>query len=73
MQICLKDLRTAKRITQQEIADYCGVSKSFISRIEKGSKIPTLALAENIADCLNIPLDELVGREPSTALQSERR
>jgi len=60
---CIKELRETRNITQEEIAETLGVTKQFISRIENGYKVMPLAIAVEIADYLNVSLDELVGRK----------
>ena len=59
----LKNIRTEKNITQEEIANRIGVTKSFISRVEKGTRDISLSLSSDIADYLDISLDELAGRD----------
>jgi len=61
--ICLKTIREMQNVTQEELAKHIGVSQQFISRLESGTKTMPLALAVEIADFLNISLDELVGRK----------
>lgn len=61
----LKDLRTAKNIKLTELAEHVGVSKTFISRVEHGTKDMSFSLAIEIADFLNVSLDEIAGRTPA--------
>ena len=63
MKTCLEDIRKAKNITQEDIAQHIGVSQQFISRVEHGTKSISFDLASEIADFLNVTLDELAGRE----------
>lgn len=63
MEIRLKNIRTEKNITQEEIAQHVGVTKAFICRVEKGTRNITLSLATDIADYLDVSLDELAGRK----------
>ena len=64
MNIRLKNISSEKNITQEEIANRIGVTKSFISRVEKGTRDISLSLSSDIADYLDISLDELAGRTP---------
>lgn len=59
----MKQIREEKKITQKEISDAIGVTIPFLSRVENGDKIPTLALAYSIAKCLGVTLNDLVGEE----------
>lgn len=46
----LREIRKKLRISQQELADYLGKSKSYISKIENGHVYPSLKLAYLIVD-----------------------
>lgn len=58
----LKDVRTAKKVKATELAEHIGVSKAFISRVEHGTKDMSFSIAIEIADFLNVSLDEIAGR-----------
>lgn len=57
--------REAKNITQQEMADACGLSKNYLSAMERGAHRPNAATLIAYADKLEMSLDELVGRSAS--------
>lgn len=63
MDIRLKDIREARNMSQDDIAKQIGVSQQFISRVERGNKSISLDLAAEIADFLNVSLDEIAGRQ----------
>lgn len=63
MELRLKNIRTEKKITQEEIAKRIGVTKAYICRVEKGTRDINLSLAADIADYLGVSLDELAGRK----------
>lgn len=65
MKNCLKAVRESKNATQEEVANQIGVTKAFISRVEKGSKDINLTLASEIADYLGVSLDDIAGRNKS--------
>ncbi|MDR1417008.1 MAG: helix-turn-helix domain-containing protein [Prevotellaceae bacterium] len=48
----LLDARKDARLTQQELAERIGVNKSYISRIEKGATVPSVATFYRIASAL---------------------
>jgi transcriptional regulator with XRE-family HTH domain len=52
----LKTIRAAKNMTQGDLAHLTGLDASYISRIEKGNRTPTLESLENIANKLSIPI-----------------
>ena len=59
----IKYLRNAKGISQQELADKVGIDRSTISRIENNEIETTVDNAIKIADALDIPLYDLVGKD----------
>ena len=65
LNIRLKDIRESRNMSQDDIARQIGVSQQFISRVEKGNKSISLDLAAEIADYLNVSLDEIAGRTPA--------
>ncbi len=56
----IKALREKSNLTQQELADKIEVSRGMVAQIERGSKIPTLILANAIAKALDCSLDEII-------------
>lgn len=58
----LREIRKAKGMTQQELADIVGVDFSAVSHWEKGDAIPRGELMPTIADALGCTIDELFGR-----------
>ncbi|MBR7085322.1 MAG: helix-turn-helix transcriptional regulator [Oscillospiraceae bacterium] len=70
MNIRLKDIREARNMSQDDIAKQIGVSQQFISRVERGNKSISLDLAVEIADFLNVSLDEIAGRTVKQNLES---
>lgn len=55
----LRAIRTAKNITQSELAELISVDKSFVSNIENGKNNPTLSTITSLAKALKVPVDEL--------------
>ncbi|MFN3877497.1 MAG: helix-turn-helix domain-containing protein [Brevundimonas sp.] len=53
-------LRRFKGLSQTEMAQRLGVTKSWISEIEGGKKDPTLNLLNGYADVLDIPLSSIL-------------
>lgn len=57
----LRDRRHALGLTQQEVADRCGLHRTFIGSVERGERnVAVLSLAR-IARVLRAPLAELFG------------
>lgn len=58
----IKKLRLEKRLTQEQLADEIGVSKSTIAMWETGKREPSRELYEEVADYFNVDIDYLYGR-----------
>jgi transcriptional regulator with XRE-family HTH domain len=50
-------------LTQDEISDRLGVTRSAVGNWEQGSREPDFETAELIADFFNVDLDYLLGRQ----------
>nr|UWD76645.1 MAG: helix-turn-helix domain protein [Bacteriophage sp.]DAD97313.1 MAG TPA: repressor protein [Myoviridae sp. ctzc413]DAH65229.1 MAG TPA: repressor protein [Caudoviricetes sp.]DAW08451.1 MAG TPA: repressor protein [Caudoviricetes sp.]DAY70868.1 MAG TPA: repressor protein [Caudoviricetes sp.] len=62
----LKLLRNEKNMSQQELADALGISKSSINMYERGERQPNFEVLETIADFFNVDIDYLLGRTNKT-------
>jgi len=56
---CIKTLRTASKMTQDELAIKCGVTRQTINAIENNKYDPTLHLAFALAEALQTTIDAL--------------
>ncbi|MEM1299671.1 MAG: helix-turn-helix transcriptional regulator [Pseudomonadota bacterium] len=55
----LKDVRTARGLTQQSLADLVGVSRKTINTVERGVFVPSTTLALKLAEVLETPVERL--------------
>lgn len=55
----IKELRKLTKLSQEELAFRCKVSRQTINAIENDKYDPTLQLAFNLAEVLNTTVDEL--------------
>lgn len=55
----IKELRSLKKISQEELADLAGVHRTYIGMIERAEKNITLLNIEKIANALNINIKDL--------------
>ena len=62
----LRLLRGEKEMSQQELADALGISKSAINMYERGERQPNFETLESIADFFNVDIDYLLGRTTKT-------
>lgn len=70
--VIVKRLRIQNRLTQQQVADTCGLSKGMISKIESGKVMPAIATLSRIAHALNVKVSLLMeeGSTQETSYQS---
>ena len=61
---CIVKKRKEKGITQEQLADYIGVSKASVSKWESGLSYPDILLLPELATYFNISVDELLGYSP---------
>ena len=58
----LKEIRTQRKMTQQDIAEKTGIPSTSISHIEAGSRKPSLENFYKLIVVLNVSGDYLLGR-----------
>lgn len=56
----LRQLRTARNLTQGELAERCGSNHPFISNLERGVKVPSLTMILRLAAALRCRVYDLV-------------
>ena len=59
----LKDLRTKRSLTQQQVADAIGCSVMVYSRYERETRQPSIDVLIRLSDLFGVTLDYLVGKE----------
>lgn len=57
-------LRHKKKITQEQLADFIGVTKASVSKWETGQSMPDVLLLPKLAAFFDFTIDELLGYEP---------
>lgn len=58
----LKAIREARGINRKALGELCGRSKNLIGQYESGQKHPSAATLIELADCLGVSVDVLLGR-----------
>ena len=59
----IKELRVAKGLTQEELADRSELSKGFISQLERDLTSPSIATLMDILQCLGTTVSEFFREE----------
>lgn len=57
-------LRHERKITQEQLANFIGVTKSSVSKWENSQSLPDITLLPQLATFFNVTVDELLGYEP---------
>lgn len=65
--------RRKKGVTQEELANYTGVSKASVSKWETGQSFPDIATLPLLASYFDISIDELMGYEPQMTKSDIRK
>ena len=55
----LKELRARFSLTQKDLAEKVGVTRQTIVSLEKGTYVPSLLLAMNIAEVFQEPIEQI--------------
>lgn len=72
----IKELRTSKKMSQQELADACAgqVSRTTINVLENKKEInPTISVLYVIADALNVSISELLIEEDRVEWENKKK
>ena len=69
----LKYLRTREKMSQAELADKLGVSKSTVGMYELGKREPDFETLEAIADLFNVDMNFLLGKVGSELSPKDER
>lgn len=56
----LRRHRSTKNISQEELAHLAGVDRTFVSRLERGIRQPTITTMIGIGHALGVPAADLV-------------
>lgn len=56
----MRAYREAKGISQERLAEYANLHRTYIGSIERGEKVPSLVTVVKISKALNISISELI-------------
>ena len=66
-------LRREKEVTQEEVANFIGVTKASVSKWETKQSLPDILLLPVIASYYGVTVDELLGYKPQLGKDRSRR
>lgn len=69
----LKKIREQKGLTQEQLAQRCGISRRMIQKYESGVARPRFDASEKIASALEMPVSELLGESGALVAQAAER
>jgi len=69
----LRQLRQARRLTQEALAERAGLSYKFIGEVERGRGNPTLTTLVSISDALGVSLGDLLAIDPERPRLTSRQ
>lgn len=71
----IRTLRKKNGLTQENMADRCGLHWTYIGGLERGERNPTLTTMKRIADGLKVDIHTLLGRPKAedTSLSSREK
>ncbi len=68
----IKQLRTEKKLTLEQLASMSSVSKSMLSQIERGRTNPTLAILWTLTKSLDIDISDLLNIDKDSEEQASK-
>ncbi len=66
-------LRRERKLTQEELADFLGVTKASVSKWENAQSMPDILLLPRLAVFFGVTIDELIGYEAQLSREQIRR
>lgn len=66
-------LRHDKKITQEQLADFVGVTKASVSKWETKQSMPDILLLPQLASFFDVTIDELLGYEPQLSKEQMQK
>lgn len=56
----LKEQRLAKGLSQEDLADLCGLHRTYVGSVERGERNISIDNMERLAHSLEVPLEKLI-------------
>lgn len=58
--LILRELRQARRLSQEELASQAELHRTYVSQLERGQKSPSLKTLQQIADALGVKPSDIL-------------
>jgi len=58
----VRGFRHAKKLSQEELANRCGLHRTYIGSVERGERNATLSTLETLAEALDVSVIELLSK-----------
>jgi transcriptional regulator with XRE-family HTH domain len=68
----LRRHRSLKNLSQEELADRAGVDRTFVSRLERGIRQPTITTLIGLGQALGVSAADLAGEAEREYLRKSR-
>ena len=68
----IQEIRKARELSQEEVAERVGISAQYVSNIERGKENPTLDMLFSLADALKVGLADLCDYESVEKMDRRR-
>ena len=59
----IRDYRRSKNLSQEQLADKCGLHRTYVGSVERGERNVTLSTLEVLAGALGVSIPELLTRK----------
>ena len=62
----IRELRNARGMNQEQLAEILGLTKQAVSQYERGTRMPSVPVLEALCDFFNVSADYLLGKDDVT-------
>jgi transcriptional regulator with XRE-family HTH domain len=59
----IRDYRRSKNLSQEQLADKCGLHRTYVGSVERGERNVTLSTLEVLAKALGVSVPELLSKK----------
>jgi transcriptional regulator with XRE-family HTH domain len=63
----VRGLRETRGWSQEQLAEYAGLNRSYVGEIERGSAIASIVTVDKLARAFDVPIDHLLSASSESA------